>query len=343
MKYSTIKWEKNKIRILDQRLLPGKLKVITCSTAKDIFEAIRNMKIRGAPAIGVAGAYGVYLGIKSSKAASFKSFKKDLDKVIIYLAGARPTARNLFWALERISYLVQKNHKKEIKKLKQLILKEAHLMLREDVKINRLIGENGKKLIGKNFRILTHCNAGALATAGYGTALGVIFSAKKKIKQVYVDETRPRLQGARLTMWELINNKVPSTLICDNTAASLMAKRKIDAVIVGADRIASNGDAANKIGTYSLAVLAAYHGIPFYIAAPFSTFDLSLSSGKKIPIEERSPLEVKKINGKHITIKTADAINFAFDVTPAKLITAIITEKGIIKKPDKKKIKRISL
>jgi methylthioribose-1-phosphate isomerase len=341
MKYDTIRWEKNRVRIIDQRFLPGKVKVITCKTAKDIFEAVKKMKIRGAPAIGVAGAYGVYLGIRKFNGTSFSNLRKKLDRVTGYLAASRPTARNLFWALERVSSVAEKNQDKEISEIKRIILEEAHRILREDKKINQMIGKNGKKLIKKDSRVLTHCNAGSLATGGYGTALGVIFSAGKNIRRVYVDETRPRLQGARLTVWELMNNKIPATLICDNAAASLMAKKEIDAVIVGADRIAANGDTANKVGTYGLAVLAAYHGIPFYVAAPSSTFDLSLPDGKSIPIEERSAQEVRKIGNTYITIKNIDVRNFAFDVTPAKLITAIINEKGTIRRPDKKKIKRL--
>ena len=340
MKYETIRWRKGRVELIDQRLLPDKLKYISCRTAKDMFMAIREMKIRGAPAIGIAAAYGVYLGVRGSKAVTFHSFKKELDKTIKYLAGARPTARNLFWALERTRGVVRGNKDKEIGKLKRIVLKEAHAILDEDNKVCRSIGENGKRLIPKRASILTHCNAGGLATGGYGTALGVIFSARGKIKRVYVDETRPRLQGARLTVWELAKSRIPATLICDSTAPALMAEGKIDAIIVGADRIASNGDAANKIGTYGLAVAANYHGIPFYVAAPTSTFDLSLKNGKDIPIEERSPLEVRKIKGKRITLEKVDVKCPAFDVTPAGLITAIITEKGIIKKPGRGKIRK---
>jgi methylthioribose-1-phosphate isomerase len=340
MRIETIRWRKNRAELIDQRLLPDKLRYISCRTAKDMFMAIREMKIRGAPAIGIAAAYGVYLGVRGSRAITFRPFRKELDKTIKYLAGARPTARNLFWALERVRGVVAGNKDKEVGKLKRVLLKEAHAILDEDNKICRSIGENGKRLIPKKSNILTHCNAGGLATGGYGTALGVIFSARGKIKRVYVDETRPRLQGARLTVWELARNKIPVTLICDNTAAALMADKKIDTIIVGADRIASNGDAANKIGTYGLAVAAKHHNIPFYVAAPVSTFDLSIGTGKEIPIEERSASEVRKIKGKRITLKNVDVKCPAFDVTPASLITAIITERGVIKKPDKKKIRK---
>ncbi|NQT32182.1 MAG: S-methyl-5-thioribose-1-phosphate isomerase [Candidatus Omnitrophica bacterium] len=338
MKYDTIRWKNDKVEMIDQRLLPAKTTYVSCRTDKDIYSAIKTMIIRGAPAIGVAGAYGVYLGVRRSRAKDWKGLKKDVDKTVKYLAGSRPTARNLFWALERMQGIVNDNKGRKVTELKKILLDEAHRVLAEDKKICRVIGDNGASLIPKGANVLTHCNAGALATGGYGTALGVIFSARRKIKRVYADETRPRLQGARLTAWELAAEGIPVTLICDNMAASLMAKKEIDAIIVGADRIASNGDTANKIGTYNLAVAAHYHKIPFYVAAPASTFDLSTSNGKKIPIEERSGLEVKKIGAEYIAPKNISVINPAFDVTPAKLITAIITEKGIIRKPNRKKV-----
>ena len=341
MKVEPIRWKNGKVELIDQRLLPGKTRYITCNTEKDMFKAIREMKIRGAPAIGIAGAYGVYLGIKKSRAKTFTAFSRDMDKTIKYLAGARPTARNLFWALERIASVVVRNKEKRAEQLKKIILKEAHSILKEDTRICRRIGEYGKGLIPEKSSVLTHCNAGGLATGGYGTALGVIFSAKKKIRRVYADETRPRLQGARLTSWELMKEGVPVTVICDNMAASLMAKKEFDAIIVGADRIAANGDTANKVGTYNLAVLASYHKIPFYVAAPISTFDLSLPGGEVIPIEERSASEVRQVGREYITPKNMDVKNPAFDVTPAKLITAIITERGVIRKPTREKIKKV--
>ncbi|MFC1643996.1 S-methyl-5-thioribose-1-phosphate isomerase [Candidatus Omnitrophota bacterium] len=341
MKYDTIRWRNNKVELIDQRLLPDKMRYVACVTDKDIHAAIKKMKIRGAPAIGIAGAYGVYLGVRKSRAGDFAGFKRDLKRTIKYLAASRPTARNLFWALEKMEALVEKNKAKPVKELKKMMLKQANSILEEDGRICRAIGRNGKELIARGSSVLTHCNAGGLATSSYGTALGVIFSSKNKIRKVYVDETRPVLQGARLTVWELLAEGVPATLICDNMAASIMAKGEIDAIVVGADRIASNGDTANKVGTYSLAVLANYHGIPFYVAAPVSTFDLTLSTGRGIPIEERSPLEVKEIKGVRITSKRVKVRNPAFDVTPAKLITAIITERGVIKKPDKKRIKKV--
>ncbi len=341
MNVEPIRWKNGRVELIDQRLLPGKLKYVTCRTRGDMWAAIRHMKIRGAPAIGIAGAYGVYLGIRKSRAKDIRPFRKELAATIKYLSSSRPTARNLFWALERMAFVVDTNRARPVRELKRLILDEAHAVLREDVKICRAIGKNGKKLLPRAARVLTHCNAGGLATGGYGTALGVIFSARKKIKKVYADETRPVLQGARLTAWELMREGVPTVLLCDNMAASLMAEGKIDAIVVGADRIAANGDTANKIGTYSLSVIAAFHRVPFYVAAPASTFDLSLKNGKSIPIEERPALEVKKVNGKFITPKKVDVVNPAFDVTPARLITAIITEKGVIRKPNRSKVVRM--
>jgi len=334
----TIRWRNGHVELIDQTLLPGKVEYIECNSAEDIWYAIKKMNIRGAPAIGIAGAYGVYLGIRNSKAVDFHSFEIEVERMVRYLSTSRPTARNLFWGLERVNEAVRENSGKNIPELKKTVLGEAHAILEEDRKICRDIGKYGAGLIPKGARILTHCNAGALATADYGTALGVIFSAKKKIRKVFVDETRPLLQGARLTAWELVNNGIKATLICDNMAASLMAKGEIDAVIVGADRIAANGDTANKIGTYSVAIAAAYHKVPFYVAAPLSTFDLSLPDGSAIPIEERDKSEVRMIGDKLITVKDVDVKNPAFDVTPAQLITAIITERGVIKRPNKKRI-----
>lgn len=341
MAIETIRWRNGSVELIDQRLLPARLKYIKCDTAQDMCEAIRKLKVRGAPAIGVAGAYGVYLGVKTSHAQSFKDFFKEAKTAAEHIARTRPTARNLFWALERMLIALECARHKSVNELKKVLLEEAGTILKEDKTICRLIGKNGAKLIKKGMNILTHCNAGALATADYGTALGVIFAAKKKIKRVYADETRPVLQGARLTAWELVKSGIKTTLICDNMAGTLMAQGQIDAVIVGADRIAGNGDAANKIGTYPLAVLASYHKIPFYVAAPVSTFDLAISSGKEIKIEERGREEVELINGKRISPKGVDVRNPAFDVTPARLVTAIITEKGVICRPDRRKIAKL--
>ena len=317
--------------MIDQRLLPGKLVFIYCNSARSVWDAIKRMKIRGAPAIGVAAAYGVYLGIKNSK----NNFFKDLERTAAYLATSRPTARNLFWALERMKEKALSNNEKPVAVLKKILLEEAHKILDEDKKSCRKMGQFGNTLIKKRDTILTHCNAGGLATADYGTALGVIFAAHKSGKKikVYADETRPVLQGARLTAWELMREGIDATLISDNMAASLMAKGKIDKVIVGADRIAKNGDAANKIGTYSLGVLAHHHKVPFYVVAPVSTIDKRTKTGKDIPIEERNPDEVRKIGNSYIAPKRVKVFNPAFDVTPAKFIAAIITEKGIFRKP----------
>ena len=334
----TIRWKNNALEMIDQRLLPGKLKYIKCRTAGEVKDAIKKLKVRGAPAIGIAGAYGVYLGVMGSRAKDARAFLAHLKKAGRHIGGSRPTARNLFWGIERVVKKVEQNMQNPVGELKKIVLKEAHAILDEDKAICRKIGKYGEALIKNNSRVLTHCNAGALATADYGTALGVIIAARKKIRNVFVDETRPVLQGARLTAWELLRRGIEATLICDNMAGSIMAKGEVDAVIVGADRIAANGDAANKIGTYPLAVLARHHRIPFYVAAPVSTFDLTLPAGHAIPIEERDHAEVRVIHGKSITVKGVGVRNPAFDVTPAGLITAIITERGIIRSPDKRKI-----
>jgi len=344
MKIKTIEWKENKIRIINQSKLPAKLEYVFIKDIKSLWQAIRSMRLRGAPVLAAAAALGVYLGIKDYPAENFRSFIKQMEKVISYLGSCRPTARNLFWALERMRRVALENKEKPITDLKKLILKEAKRIIQEDRLTCRKIGHYGAGLIKPGNRILTICNAGALATIDYGTALGVIYSAqeKKKKVQVFACETRPMLQGARLTAWELKNKGVEVTLICDNTAASLMKEGKIDKVITGADRIARNGDSANKIGTYNLAVLANYHGIPFYIAAPGTTFDLRIKSGKDIPIEERGKEEVTRLFFKKpIAPKGVRVFNPAFDVTPNQLISAIITEKGIIHPPYEKNILRL--
>lgn len=335
MPVETIAWKKNKIRYVDQTRLPGRLKFVYCDNIKRLWKAIRGLEIRGAPAIGIAGALGVALSARNSKAKDFDRFFKGLKKDIKYLASSRPTAVNLFWALARIECVVKTNSDRPIKEIKKILLKEALKIIAEDKRSCRVMARHGAKLLRNGDRVLTHCNAGGLATADYGTALGVLFEAKKQGKRihVYADETRPLLQGARLTTWELMHEGIDTTLICDNMAASLMEKGKIDKIFVGADRIASNGDAANKIGTYNLAVLARYHSVPFYVVAPISTFDFKLRSGKDIPIEERDADEVRSVYGKSVAPKNAKVYNPAFDVTPNELITAIITEKGIFRKP----------
>lgn len=339
MPVPTIEWKRNKVKIIDQTALPDKVRFIYCSSKESIWHVIRDMKIRGAPALGVAAAFGVYLGIRKSE----KKLFKDLEKTIRYLAGSRPTARNLFWALERMKKTACRAEGKPIPKVKKILLQEALNVLREDRVICRKIGDFGSRLIDNEDSIITHCNAGGLATADYGTALGVLFTccAKGKKIKVYANETRPLLQGARLTAWELMKAKIDVTLISDNAAGYLMSKGRVDKVIVGADRIARNGDTANKIGTYSLAISAHYHGIPFYVAAPLSTIDVNIKGGSSIPIEERCPDEIRKINGIYIAPKKVKVFNPAFDVTPGRFISAIITEKGILRKPFRKSIGKL--
>lgn len=340
MKIRTIEWKNNKIKIIDQRKLPDNLQYFYIQDLKSLSQAIKTLQIRGAPALGAAAALGVYLGIKNLRLNNFSKFKKQLDNVINYIASSRPTARNLFWALERIKAVVLKNKHKSISYIKRIIFQEAKNIIEEDRLACRNMARFGAKLIKNNDRILTVCNAGKLATIDYGTALGVIYKAKEQGKRikVYASETRPLLQGARLTAWELKEKRIDVTLICDNMAADLMRKKIVDKVLVGADRIAANGDTANKIGTYNLACLAKFHKIPFYIAAPISTFDLTLNSGKSIPIEQRDSREVTHIQDRGIAPSKVKVYNPAFDVTPARLIRAIITERGIIRPPFKKNI-----
>lgn len=340
MPIPTIYWSNGVVKLIDQTKLPNKLVYIGCKTKEDIWRAIKTMQIRGAPAIGIAAGFAVALGMKDFKGDSFSEFVNKLEKVISYLYKVRPTAVNLVWALNRMRRVVLDNENKKINYLKKILFTEALKILKEDKKMCRKMAGYGGKFIKSGCNVLTHCNAGGLATADYGTALSVLFYAKEKGKKfhVYADETRPVLQGARLTVWELMQAKIPCTLICDNMAASLMKQKKIDLVIVGADRIAGNGDTANKIGTYSLACLAKLHKVPFYVAAPSSTFDLSLKNGSLIPIEQRHAREVTHIRGKRIAPEGANVYNPSFDVTDANLITALITEKGIIKPPFGKNI-----
>jgi methylthioribose-1-phosphate isomerase len=327
--------------MIEQTLLPEKYKVITVRTPKEMWHAIKRLAVRGAPAIGIAGAYGAFLGIQKSKAKTWPAFKKELLKVTGYLAKSRPTAVNLFWALDRMVDCAEQNKDKPVKEIIKALKLEADAIYKEDQEICRKIGKNGAKLVKKHNTILTHCNAGGLATADYGTALAVMYAAQEMGKKisVFADETRPLLQGARLTTWELKKAGIPVTLICDNMAAQVMKEGRIDMVVVGADRIAGNGDAANKIGTYGVALLAKAHKIPFYIAAPKSTFDFTLKSGDGIPIEQRKAEEVSCGFGKRTAPKGVSVYNPAFDVTPARLISGIITEYGVIEKPNKTKIK----
>jgi methylthioribose-1-phosphate isomerase len=315
--------------MIDQRKLPQEETYVKCRSYECVAEAIEKMVIRGAPAIGVAAAFGLALGFQNLKTA--EKCDEAFSKIFLRLSETRPTARNLFWALERMKQVFEENRHLSFSNLKKRLVDEAAAIEHEDIEANRKIGFHGKDLIADGDSILTHCNAGALATAGFGTALGVIRAAVqegKKIK-VYVDETRPFLQGARLTCWELEKEKIPTVLITDNMAGHLMQKGEITLVITGADRIAGNGDTANKIGTYPLSVLANEHSLQFYVAAPFSTVDLSLSEGAQIPIEERDPDEVRTIRDLCLTLPEVEVRNPAFDVTPARLISAIITEKGI--------------
>ncbi|MGA2093167.1 MAG: S-methyl-5-thioribose-1-phosphate isomerase [Sedimentisphaerales bacterium] len=360
----TLKWVggvDGYLEIIDQRRLPGEFKTIRCVNVRQLYEAIKTLAVRGAPAIGVAGAYGAVLALKDSHRrwsrrprgerreknkinAALKLLKRDCE----YLASSRPTAVNLRWAVERVLKHVGNSSTGTLKELRRIVLEEANDICREDVEMCKAIGRNGARFVKNDYVILTHCNAGALATAGQGTALSVLYEAKKQGKRfkVYADESRPLLQGARLTAWELKQAGIDVTVICDDMAGALMQAGKIDMVIVGADRIAANGDTANKIGTYSLSVLAKVHRVPFYIAAPSSTFDLKTKSGDRIPIEQRPAGEVQFIggfdklttSGKQITPKGVKIYNPAFDVTPAKNITVIITERGVIERPTACKI-----
>ena len=336
-------WWDGAIYIIDQTKLPESEIVLKIDKVKKVYDAIKKLKVRGAPLIGCFAAYGVIISFIENKKMDIDKLKKKIKHDIELLKTVRPTAYNLFYALERMNKIVE-NFKNENKEdLFKKLLKEAENIYNEDLNACYKIGIYGEKLIKNGSNILTHCNAGGLATSGFGTALAPIYVARQKGKNihVYVDETRPVLQGARLTCWELEKNKIPYTLICDNMAGYLMSRKKIDIVIVGADRIAKNGDTANKIGTYSLAVLANYHKIPFYIAAPISTFDFNIEDGSKIPIEERNENEVKKINGKYISPKNTKVFNPAFDVTPNYLITGFITEKGIFKPEEIEKLKNM--
>jgi methylthioribose-1-phosphate isomerase len=343
MRFKTIEWKGDRVRLLDQRRLPHQVHYLDCKDAFSVAQAIRFMAIRGAPAIGVAAAMGIALAAKKIPSRRFEDFRKRLEKVFDLMRETRPTAVNLFWAIDRMKRILDQVPSGEIDKMKTRLEEEALRIYEEDLEVNRKIGEHGKILIREGEGILTHCNAGGLATAGYGTALGVILAAWAEGKRfhVFVDETRPLLQGARLTAWELAQEKIPITVLTDNMAGWLMMKGKINLVLVGADRIARNGDVANKIGTYSLAILSRWHNLPFYVAAPTSTFDISLTSGKDIPIEERVPEEVTHFGGKRITPMGVKAFNPAFDVTPHTLIQGIITEKGIVRKPFVTKLKKI--
>jgi methylthioribose-1-phosphate isomerase len=345
MKFKTIEWKGDHIRILDQRRLPQGVRYLDCRDDSSVAKAIRTMAIRGAPAIGVAAAMGIALAAKKIRSHQPGVFHRSLEKVCQQMRQTRPTAVNLFWAIDRMRGILDQVRSHSIEEIRARLKEEALRIYEDDVEVNRKIGENGKILIHDGDGVLTHCNAGALATAGYGTALGVIYAARDEGKRfhIFVNETRPLLQGARLTAWELVQEKIPSTVITDNMAGWLMRKGEIKLVLVGADRIAQNGDTANKIGTYTLAVLSKWHGLPFYVAAPISTVDISLVSGEEIPIEERAPEELTHFTGKRITPKGIDVFNPAFDVTPHSMIRGIITEKGIIRKPFGQKLRRAKI
>ncbi len=344
----TLKWiggTDGFLELIDQRKLPGEFIKLQCRDVKELFEAIKTLAVRGAPAIGVSAGYGLVLAMQKLQSGdSIEHGLKVLAESSEYLASSRPTAVNLFWALERVrksaEAFASANTDATIQALREAVLAEANAIYKEDEDMCRRIGQNGQKFIKDGFGILTHCNAGALATAGQGTALSLMFEAHKNGKtfKVYADETRPLLQGARLTAWELKQAGIDVTIICDNMAGWLMKQGKVNAVITGADRIAANGDAANKIGTYSLSILAREHGVPFYIAAPSSTFDLSITSGSEIPIEQRSADEVASFGARRTAPEGVAIFNPAFDVTEAKDIAAIITERGAIEKPNFDKI-----
>ncbi|HKI32058.1 MAG TPA: S-methyl-5-thioribose-1-phosphate isomerase [Gemmataceae bacterium] len=322
------------VRLIDQTLLPLRLEYRDCRTVEEVWEAIKTLRVRGAPAIGVAAAYGVVVGMQTIREDNYRLFARRLREVCDYLATSRPTAVNLFWALERMysSWERVKFEHPEAQTMREWLLREAQKIEAEDRAMCRAIGAAGAALVGEGQGVLTHCNAGGLATADYGTALAVMFAAAEQGRRfhVYADETRPLLQGARLTAWELKQRGIDVTLICDNMAAQVMKEGRVHLVVVGADRIAANGDTANKIGTYGVALLAAAHGIPFYVAAPSSTFDLSLPNGDGIPIEQRDPKEVTHGFGRQTAPEGVGVYNPAFDVTPARLIAGIVTEKGLI-------------
>lgn len=330
----TVEWKGGAVRVLDQSRLPREVEYLDCRDHHAVVEAIRELKVRGAPAIGVTAAMGVALGARSLTQTSFEEFERAVGVICNQLAASRPTAVNLFWALARMKQKLASLRGRSTAAIQDALIEESQAILEEDIRLCKAMGQHGAALIQHGQTILTHCNAGALATAGYGTALGVIRAAWEQGKQIRViaDETRPVLQGARLTAWELMQDKIPVTLITDNMAGTLMRQGKIHVCIVGADRIAANGDVANKIGTYSVAVLARAHTIPFYVAAPYSTIDLATKTGADIPIEERNPLEVTSIHGSHpVAPAGVEVFNPAFDVTPADLITGIITERGVFK------------
>jgi methylthioribose-1-phosphate isomerase len=330
-----VRWAGDRLQLLDQTALPLREEMRDYTRWEDVAEAIRTLVVRGAPAIGVAAAYGVALAVRQSPATSYDALLADVETAIKGLAATRPTAVNLFWALDRMRRVAVGLGGEPVDAMRGHLLAEAEAIREEDIAANRAMGAHGAALVPMQARILTHCNAGALATAGYGTALGVIRAAHElgKVALVWVDETRPVMQGSRLTAWEMVREDIPHRLIPDVAAASVMARGEVDMVVTGADRITANGDTANKIGTYGLAVMARHHRVPFYVAAPFSTIDPSLAKGGDIPIEERDAGEVRRTGGQQTAPDASPVYNPAFDVTPAELISAIITERGVFKPP----------
>ncbi|RFC40445.1 MAG: methylthioribose-1-phosphate isomerase [Candidatus Nitrotoga sp. CP45] len=343
MKVETLRWSDGVLEMIDQRILPATFKYVQYDSAASVAEGIRSMVVRGAPAIGVAAAYGVALEALRLRAVTDEFFQRGMNEGFDTLAQSRPTAVNLFWALARMKQVWQSVASESHMQVAMRLLAEAHEIFAEDIRINRILGSHGAELLRDGARVLTHCNAGALATAGHGTALGVIRSAVEAGKKISViaDETRPFLQGARLTAWEMVQEKIPVTLITDNMAGFMMSRGEVDAVVVGTDRVAANGDVANKIGTYMVAVLAQRHHIPFYVACPLSTIDMSIASGMDIPIEERHADEVKGFRDFHWAAQGVQIRNPSFDITPAELVTALITEKGVIPQPDVGKLRAL--
>ncbi len=342
-KYNTLRWDDGALEMLDQRALPVSIAYLRYDSAATVADGIQRMVVRGAPAIGCAAAYGVALEALRLRTQPRAVFLAGVELGIAVLAASRPTAVNLFWALQRMRATLDTLRTAAVPAMAAALLAEAHAITAEDVRLNRAMGQHGAALLSDAMRVLTHCNAGALATAGHGTALGVIRSAVAAGKRihVYADETRPFLQGARLTAWELMQDGIPVTLIADNAAGLLMRRGDIDAVIVGADRVAANGDVANKIGTYSVAVLARRHGIPFYVAAPLSTLDPAMLSGDEIPLEERAASEVTGYGDTQWAPEGVAVRNPVFDVTPAELVTALITERGVLYAPDRAKMRAL--
>jgi len=340
----TLEWTGQGVRFIDQTKLPTEETYVICKTHEQVADAIRTMVVRGAPAIGVAAAMGIALGVKASKTESVGELKREFDQICGNMGKTRPTAVNLFWAIRRMQEKFERLRVRPIAQIKEALVEEAKRMHAEDIAANQAMGRHGATLMPVEGGVLTHCNAGALATAGYGTALGVIRAAVEAGKKihVYADETRPFLQGSRLTAWELMKDGIPTTVISDNMAGAMMKLGKIGAIVVGADRIAANGDVANKIGTYTVAVLAKENGIPFYVAAPISTVDLACPDGNEIPIEQRNEREVSHIAGKQMVPDGVSIENPAFDVTPAKYIAAIITERGIARAPYEESLGRLA-